>query len=60
MILATLESIDHIIEAEAWGTKVVISRQTVENEKIHVKILEIKSEDKFRLKTETIDLVGEL
>lgn len=57
--IATLESIDHIIESEAWGSSVVISRQTVENKKIHVKILEIKSENKFRLKTETIDLIGE-
>ena len=53
----TYESIDHIFEKEAWNSQVVISRQTVNNEKIHVKIIEIKSEDKFRIKSEKIDLV---
>ncbi len=55
--MPTYESIDHIFEKEAWGSDVVISRQTVNNEKIHVKILEIKSENKFRIKSEKIDLV---
>ena len=54
---STYESIDHIFEKEAWNSQVVISRQTVNNEKIHVKIIEIKSEDKFRIKSEKIDLV---
>lgn len=58
--IATFEAVDHLIECESWGSEVVVSRQTVENQKIHLKILEIKSEDKFRLKTETIDVVSEV
>jgi|TARA_E500000331_G_scaffold272134_1_gene263924 hypothetical protein len=54
--IPTYESIDHIFEKQSWNSEVVISRQTVNNEKIHVKILEIKSENKFRIKSEKIDL----
>tara|TARA_Y100000034_G_C6905645_1_gene420134 strand:+ start:3298 stop:3774 length:477 start_codon:yes stop_codon:yes gene_type:complete len=55
--LATYEAIDDIISENMWNTDVVISRQTVDGEKIHLKILEIKGEEKFRLKTESIDLL---
>jgi hypothetical protein len=55
--IATYESIDHIINENAWGSQVVISRQTVGNEKTHIKILEINGENKFRLKSETIDIL---
>ena len=54
--LATYEAIDHIFEEENWNTEVVISRQT-QAEKINLKILQIKSESRFRLKNESIDLV---
>ena len=54
------QAIDHIFEEESWNSSVVISRQTVNNEKIHVKILEIKSENKFRIKSEIIDLTPEV
>jgi len=57
--IPTYQSIDHIFEEEIWDSSVVISRQTVNNEKIHVKILEVKSENKFRIKSETIDLISE-
>jgi len=55
--IATYESIDHIFNEKLWGEQVVISRQTVNNEKIHVKILEINGDNKFRLKSETIDIL---
>ena len=35
--LATLEAVDHILEREAWGSEIVISRQT-QGEKINLKI----------------------
>ena len=55
--IATYESIDHIFNEKAWGSQVIISRQTVKNEKTHVKILEINGENQFRLKSETIDIL---
>ena len=55
--LATYEAIDDILEEELWNTEVVISRQT-QGEKINLKILQIKGESKFRLKSESIDLVN--
>lgn len=58
--IPTYESIDHIFEKEIWNSSVVISRQNINNEKIHVKILEIKSENKFRIKSETIDLTPDV
>ena len=58
--IATYESIDHIIEMSAWGSEVIVSRKTINNEKIHVKILEIKGKDDFRLKSETIDVLTEV
>ena len=58
--LATYESIDHIFEKEKWNSEVVISRQTVKNEKVQVKILLIKGENSFRLKSETIVLTSEM
>jgi len=58
--IATYESIDHIIEKSAWGSEVIVSRKTINNEKIHVKILEIKGADSFRLKSETIDVLTEV
>ena len=57
--IATYEAIDHIIDEEAWNTDVVISRQT-QGEKINLKILQIKGENKFRLKSESIDLTSEI
>ncbi len=56
--LATYEAIDDIIDEELWNTEVVISRQT-QGEKISLKILQIKGESKFRLKSESINLVSE-
>ena len=53
---ATFESIDHIFEESAWDSNVVISRQTMEDGIVHVKMLTIKSEDKFRIKSEKINL----
>ncbi len=53
---ATFEMIDHIIEEEAWGQEVVIARQTMDDNTVHVKIVLIKSENSFRVKSETIDL----
>lgn len=55
--LATYEAVDHIFEEEMWNSEVVISRQT-QGEKINLKILQIKSESRFRLKSESIDLVS--
>ena len=57
--LATLEAIDHILEKEAWGSEIVISRQT-QGEKINLKILQIKGENKFRVKSESIDITSEV
>ena len=57
--IATYEAIDHLISEKAWGSTVIISRQSVENTKTHVKMLEIKGENKFRLKTEIIDILTE-
>lgn len=57
--MATYEAIDHIIEVEDWGSEVVISRQT-QGEKINLKILTIKGEEKFRLKSEFIELTSEV
>ena len=51
-------SSDDIIDEELWNTEVVISRQT-QGEKISLKILQIKGESKFRLKSESINLVSE-
>ncbi len=56
--LATYEAIDHIFEEEIWDTEVVVSRQT-QAEKINLKILHIKSESRFRLKSESIDFINE-
>ena len=58
--IATYESIDHILSENLWGTEVIISRQTVKNEKTHIKILEINGENKFRLKSETLDILTDL
>tara|TARA_Y100000816_G_C26035566_1_gene542238 strand:- start:64 stop:540 length:477 start_codon:yes stop_codon:yes gene_type:complete len=58
--LPTLEAIDDIINSEAWGSEVVISRQSIDSEKTHLKILEIKGPDSFRLKTESIDILMEV
>lgn len=55
--LATYEAIDHIVDKEVWGSEVVISRQT-QGDKINLKILEIKSENKFRLKSESINITS--
>jgi len=52
----TYEIIDHIFELESWGRDVVIARKTIENLKTHLKILNIKSENRFRIRSETIDL----
>ena len=58
--IPTYEAIDHIISEEMWNQQVVISRKTVNNEIVHLKILEIKGDEKFRLKTEKINLtIGE-
>ena len=56
--LATYEAIDHIFEEETWDTEVVVARQT-QGEKINLKILQIKSESRFRLKSESIDFINE-
>jgi len=56
--LATYEAIDHIFEEEMWNTEVVIARQT-QAEKINLKILQIKGEASFRLKSESIDFINE-
>lgn len=58
--IATYESIDHIMCEKAWGSQVIISRQTVKNEKTHIKILEINGENSFRLKSETLDILTDL
>ena len=57
--IATFEAVDHVLEEEAWGSEIVISRQT-QGEKINLKILQIKSEDKFRIKSESIDITSEV
>ena len=56
--LATYEAIDHIFEEEIWDTEVVVARQT-QGEKINLEILHIKSESRFRLKSESIDFINE-
>ena len=53
---ATFEMIDHILEEEDWGREVVIARQTMDDNTVHVKIVLLKSEDSFRIKSEIIDL----
>jgi len=52
----TYEQIDHIFESELWGEDVVIGRKTINNLKTHLKILNIKSENSFRIRSEVIDL----
>jgi len=58
--LPTFEAIDDIINNKAWGSEVVISRQSLDVEKTHLKILEIKGPESFRLKTEAIDIITEV
>ena len=57
--IATFEAIDHVLEEESWGSEIVISRQT-QGEKINLKILQVKGEDKFRMKTESIEITSEV
>ena len=57
--IATFEAIDHVFEEEAWGSEIVISRQT-QGEKINLKILQIKGENKFRMKSESIEITSEV
>lgn len=58
--LPTFEAVDDIINNEAWGSEVVISRKSLDIEKTHLKILEIKGPEKFRLKSESINIVTEI
>ena len=52
--LATYENVEDVIFEERWGEKVVISRQKINNEKQNLKIIEFKSEEKFRVYAEII------
>ena len=52
--LATYENVDDVLFEERWGEKVVISRQKINNEKQNLKIIEFKSEEKFRVYAEII------
>jgi len=58
--LPTFEAVDDIIENEAWGSEVVISRKSLDIDKTHLKILEIKGPEKFRLKSESINIITEI
>tara|TARA_B100000700_G_scaffold326494_1_gene438169 strand:- start:1066 stop:1536 length:471 start_codon:yes stop_codon:yes gene_type:complete len=54
--ISTYESIDHILEKSAWGEEVVISRKNIENKSRHFKILQINGKDKFKIKSEILDV----
>ena len=51
---ATWEQIIDIIEEERWNESAVIKREIID-EKEHVKLIEIYSEDKFKIRTEVIE-----
>ena len=57
---ATWEHVIDIIEDERWGEQVVIKREVVD-EKQHVKVLKILSENKIRIKSNVIEdeIIGE-
>ncbi len=52
--LATYENVEDVIFDERWGEKIVISRQKINGEKQNLKIIEFKSEEKFRVYAEII------
>jgi hypothetical protein len=54
--IPTYEAIQHVIEECLWGEQVVISRKNIENKSRHLKILEINGENKFKIKSETLDV----
>jgi len=57
--LATFENIEDVIFNESWESQVVISRKSINSAKTQVKIIEFKSEDKFRIHTEIINNLTE-
>ena len=52
--IATWEQVLDIFENEFWNSKVVVSRELIE-QKYHVKILTITSENKFKIHTSVIE-----
>jgi len=52
--MSTWEHALDVIEEKQWGEKIILSRQIIDS-KLHVKILEILSEDKFKLTNRLID-----
>ena len=53
--LPTFENIEDVIFNQSWDSQIVISRKNINSAKIQVKIIEFKSEDKFRIHTEIIN-----
>ena len=52
--MATWESVLDIIENEAWSYPVILSREIIEGN-YHVKVLDILSENKFKILTKKIE-----
>jgi hypothetical protein len=52
--IAIWENVLDILENEAWNYPIVLSREVIEG-KYHVKILEIKSDSKFKIITKKIE-----
>ena len=52
--ISTWEHVLDIIEEKRWGEHVVIKRDIID-EKQHVKVIEILSENKFKIKNKTIE-----
>ena len=53
--LATFENVEDVIFNERWGEQIVLSRKSINSAKTQVKIIEFKSEEKFRIHTEIIN-----
>jgi hypothetical protein len=52
--ITIFEHVLDIIDNEAWGENIVLTREII-NEETHVKILQIISENKFKIKKEVIN-----
>lgn len=52
--ISTWENVLDVIEKEAWGYPIVLSREVIEG-CYHVKVLKIISEDKFKISTNKIE-----